>query len=256
MRVIRPAITLADRWRASVIALLLLVVGWTAVLQLVLLPHGSGPAAWLMAISAVLGNVAGGALFLRAWRLGRRHPADPADDLVRLLRPAFDESYTLVVGPRLPGLRRELAAVLIGPAGVRAIISRRWRGNYRVRGRNWQYNTHSKLGWINCYSNPSLEADEMADLVAAWARTALDDPGLVVTPVIAFPQGYSRIILEEPATEVLTADNAPWWANSIGRVQRLDPQRAARVLRAVLDAGEALMPGDERATRPRGAGRG
>jgi hypothetical protein len=45
--------------------------------------------------------------------------------------------------------------------------------------------------------------------------------------------------MEEPDTEVLTADNAPWWAQRIGRVQRLDPARVGRVVQAVLDAGEA-----------------
>jgi len=36
----------------------------------------------------------------------------------------------------------------------------------------------------------------------------------------------------------VTADNAPWWANSIGRVRRMTPGDAARVVEAVLDAAE------------------
>ena len=27
------------------------------------------------------------------------------------------------------------------PLGVRALVARRWRGHYRVRGRGWEYDT-------------------------------------------------------------------------------------------------------------------
>ena len=60
---------------------------------------------------------------------------------MRLLAPAFDDSYTLVLSPRLPGVPADLAALLVGPAGVRALIARRWRGRYRVRGRGWELDT-------------------------------------------------------------------------------------------------------------------
>ncbi|HET9539638.1 MAG TPA: hypothetical protein VFQ46_03480, partial [Candidatus Limnocylindria bacterium] len=47
------------------------------------------------------------------------------------------------------------------------------------------------------------------------------------------------IILEEPEGEVVTTDNAPWWAQSIGRVQKMDQQRVARFVQTVVDAVEA-----------------
>jgi len=59
-----------------------------------------------------------------------------------------------------------------------------------------------------------------------------------VRPAIVFPRAHSRIVLEEPTDEVVTTDNAPWWANTIGRVRRLDPAMSARMVQAVLDASE------------------
>jgi hypothetical protein len=133
----------------------------------------------------------------------------------------------------------DLAALLVGPAGVRALIARRWRGRYRVRGRGWEYDTRSTEGWIPCRTNPSFDADAAAEAVARWARTAADEPGLPIAGAIAFPRAFSTLVLEEPESEIVTTDNAPWWAQRIGRVQRLDPQRAARFVQSVLDAADA-----------------
>ena len=69
------------------------------------------------------------------------------------------------------------------------------------------------------------------------------------TPV--FPYAHSRVILEDPQGEVVTADNAPWWANRIGRVRRLDPERVARIVEAVLDATEASVTASVRRSTPR-----
>ena len=52
----------------------------------------------------------------------------------------------------------------------------------------------------------------------------------------------SVIVLEEPAARSSPTDNAPWWAQRIGRVQRLDPQRVGRVVQAVIDAGRGAAP--------------
>ena len=77
----------------------------------------------------------------------------------------------------------------------------------------------------------------LAEGVARWAS----DAGLRDMPIraaIAFPRRQSSIVLEEPVDEVITSDNAPWWANSIGRVRRLDAAGGARFIEHVLDAGE------------------
>jgi len=49
----------------------------------------------------------------------------------------------------------------------------------------------------------------------------------------------------------VTTDNAPWWAQSIGRVQRLDAHRAARFLEAVVSAAEAEANAAARSRSPR-----
>jgi hypothetical protein len=59
---------------------------------------------------------------------------------------------------------------------------------------------------------------------------------LSVTPVVAFPLPISRVVLEEPAGEIVTSDNAPWYAQRIGRVQRMDAARVGRFVQAVIDA--------------------
>jgi hypothetical protein len=46
------------------------------------------------------------------------------------------------------------------------------------------------------------------------------------------------VLLEEPDVEVVTSDNAPWWANRIGRVRRLDEAVGLRLAAAIIDEAE------------------
>jgi hypothetical protein len=72
--------------------------------------------------------------------------------------------------------------------------------------------------------------------VADWARTTLGDGNLPVEAAIAFPSRLSRVVLEEPDIEVITSENAPWWANRMGRVQRMDAARVVQFADAVVTA--------------------
>ena len=84
----------------------------------------------------------------------------------------------------------------------------------------------------------SFDAAAIRDGLGRWAAAA----GLGQLPIesaIVFPRAYSRLILEEPADEIVTPDNTPWWAHRIGRTQRLDAARSARVVEAVLAAADA-----------------
>jgi hypothetical protein len=235
VRLIRPATPTDRRW-ALVLALGMLVVGGVALVLMALLPGDRIGAVAALGVAAALG-LGVGLAWLRRALLGIRRPA--GEDLARLLSPAFDESYVLILSPRLPGVPDDLAALLVGPPGVRAIVARHWRGRYRVRGRGWEYDTKSRAGWIPCRTNPSFDADTVVDAVARWARTGADEPALPIAPAIAFPRPWSVVVLEEPDAEIVTADNAPWWAQRIGRAQRMDPARVTRFVQAVMDAADA-----------------
>lgn len=239
MRLIHPSLARSFRDNLLLVALAMLVVGGIAVILMALLPPTRVAPIALLSLSAALGLGVGAGM---AWQFvvrARRRREQISDDLGRLLAPAFDDSYTLVLAPRLPGVPEDLAALLVGPAGVKAFIARRWRGRYRVRGRGWEFDTRSRSGWIPTDTNPSFDADTVAAAVSRWTRETLADPTVVISPAVAFPRSYSTVVLEEPIGEIVTADNAPWWAHSIGRVQRLDPRRAARFVEAVLTASEA-----------------
>lgn len=251
MRLINPVLIRGMRTNALAVALGMLVVGATAVLLMALVPANRTAAVGLLGLSAALGLGVGAAMLWRELVAGRRRRADAADDLGRLLAPAFDDSYALVLSPRLPGVPSDLAGLLVGPAGVRALIARRWRGRYRVRGRGWEIDTRSRAGWTPTLTNPSLDADAVADAVTRWSRIALDDASIGIAPAIAFPRPYTTVVLEEPIGEIVTTDNAPWWAQSIGRVQRLDGHRAARFIEAVLSASEAEATGSAQTASPR-----
>ncbi|MGH2455336.1 MAG: hypothetical protein ACRDHD_03665 [Candidatus Limnocylindria bacterium] len=248
MRLIRPA-TASRRW-ALALSLGMLLVGLIAILLMSALPGDRVSAVALLGIAAALGLGVGLAWLIRA--VGGEGRGPVGDDLARMLAPALDDSYVLIVSPRLPGIGDDLAALLVGPGGLRAIVARRWRGRYRVRGRGWEYDTRSSSGWIPCRTNPTYDADAVADAVARWARTAADEPSLAVTPAVAFPRAFSVVVLEEPDGEVVTVDNAPWWAQSIGRVQRLDPPRIARLVQAIIDAADAGAPAVSAAVTDRG----
>lgn len=236
MRLIRPARQRDDRRWAIGLSLGMLLVGLVAIVLMSLVPDERPSAMGALAISAALGIGVGLAWLIRAASHLRRHAGD---DLVRLMSPAFDDAYVLVLWPRLPGVPDDLEALLVGPPGVRAIIARRWRGRYRVRDRAWEYDTRSRAGWIACRTNPTFAAEAAAEAVARWARGATDDPVLHVTPVVAFPLPVSRIVLEEPDGEIVTSDNAPWYAQRIGRAQRMDAARVSRLVQAVIDAADA-----------------
>lgn len=239
MRLIHPAVVRGLGSNALSVALAMMLVGAIAVVVMGLMPPTRAAPIALLGLSGALGLGIGAAMATRALVNVRRRDERIGDDLGRLLAPAFDDSYTLVLGPRLPGVPDDLAALLVGPPGVRALIARRWRGRYRVRGRGWEYDTRSRTGWIPTLTNPSFDADAVADAVARWTREAVEDPTVAIAPAVAFPQPHTTVVLEEPAGEIVTTDNAPWWAQSIGRVQRLDAPRAAKFVEAVLEASEA-----------------
>jgi hypothetical protein len=251
MRLIHPVFIRGMRTNALAVALGMMVVGGTALVLMALLPPNRTAAIALLGLSAALGFGVGGATAWRERGAARRRRDEAGNDLVRMLAPAFDDSYTLVLAPRLPGVPADLAALLVGPAGVRALIARRWRGRYRVRGRGWEIDTRSRAGWIPTLTNPSFDADAVADAVTRWTRGAIDDPSVAITPAVAFPRPYSSVVLEEPMGEIVSTDNAPWWAHSIGRVQRIDAQRAARFVEAVLSASEAEATEGARSAAPR-----
>lgn len=236
MRVIRPvALTGIERRRALLLAGSMLAAGTLACLLAIVTPGGP-MATGSLAATAAIGLGVGCAWLARVLRPSRGHDLSVA--LVDLLGPAFDDSYTLLVAPRLPVRDAvRLDGILVGPAGVRVLTARDWHGRYRVRGRTWEFDARGGR-WIACRTNPSFDASALAEGVERWASSVGLDR-LPLKPAIAFPHRRSRVVLEEPADEIVSRDNAPWWANQIGRVQRLDPALAARLVTAILDAAEA-----------------
>lgn len=235
MRVIRPsALDPAGRRRSLILSLSMLAAGVIAG-QLTLV--SAAPAATgLMASAAALGLGVGSAWLARVIRPNRTRELAAA--LIGILTPAFDDTYTLLVAPRLPIRDAErLDAILVGPGGVRVITARNWEGRYRVRGRVWEFDARGRRGWIRCRTNPSFEATKLTEGFTRWlGQEGLGE--LPIRPTIAFPLSRSRIQLEEPTDEVITSDNAPWWANTIGRVRRLDAAHATSLVEAVLDGAE------------------
>ncbi len=250
MRLIRPAYPRRVTG-PLVMALLVLIVGCAALVLMALLPAGRVAPVALLALSAALGLGIGSAMAVRAVSAGRRLTRRRNDDIARMLAPAFDDAYVLILSPRLPDVPDDLAGLLVGPAGVRVLLARRWRGRYKVRGRGWEFDTRSHAGWIPCLTNPSFDADKVTDAVARWAREAADGAALPISGAVAFPRPYSKVALEEPEVDVVTVDNAPWWAQRIGRMQRMDPQRVARFVEAVLDAAERTSDSRLGAASPR-----
>jgi hypothetical protein len=213
----------------------MLAVGLLAI-ELAAVGVSSPAGAALMGGTAAIGLGVGAAWLVRAVRPDRSRAM--AEALTALLSDVFDDTYTLVVAPLLPV--RDVArldGILVGPGGIRVVTARDWEGRYRIRGRSWEFDARGRRGWIRCRTNPTFDSIALADGVVRWAREA-GLPDVAIQPAVAFPRAHSRIVLEEPDGEVITTENAPWWANAIGRVRRVDPATSARVLEAVLDAAE------------------
>jgi hypothetical protein len=231
----RPAVR-----RAAVTGLAAVGIGLAGALALAI----AGPrlAAGLPAAGPVaVGAIAAAGLSIGAWQLVRLRRLTRARRerarLRRLLAPHFDDSYTLLGGLDVPALGSPLDALLVGPPGVRVLQVRRWDGHYRVRGRAWEYDTRGPQGWIACRTNPTAEALLARDALRRWLAAAGIDERAPIEAVPTFPERRTKLTLEEPETEVLTADNATWWAQRIGRVQRLDRQRATRLVSALIERG-------------------
>lgn len=240
MRVIRPqSLSASARRRPILLASAMLATGLLAMavtLRITTTPTGAA----VGAVAAAVALGIGAAWLVRVLQPDRARRV--AGAMANLLADTFDDSYALIVAPRLPVRDAgRLDGILVGPAGVRVLTVRDWVGHYRVRGRLWEFDTHSRKGWIPCRTNPSWDAVNLCEGVARWAHEA-GLPDLPMRPAIVFPRPHSHVELEEPEDEVVTADNAPWWANSIGRVRRLDAGQAARLVEALLDAAEPASP--------------
>lgn len=235
MHVIRPrGLSLTKRRRSILLAVAMLGTGALAAALALLGAGGAVPTGVLAAVAA-LGIGVGGAWLVRVLRPSRSRII--AGKLADVLITAFDDTYTLLLAPRLPIRDTErLDGILIGPGGVRIITARDWHGRYRVRGRTWEFDA-GRRGWIRCRTNPSLDAQRLASGFIRWAA----DRGFRDLPLhatIAFPLEHSRVVLEEPEDEVVTGDNGPWWANRIGRVRRLDEAVGRRLTAAIIDEAE------------------
>jgi len=235
MRVIRPAsLYPGERRRQLLLAVTMFAAGLLAARMALLSP--AAPLTGAMAGASAIGLGVGAAWLVRAFRPTRARRL--AERLAGILSATFDDSYTLVLAPRLP-IRdhARLDGVLVGPGGVRVLTIRDWEGRYRVRGRAWEFDARGRRGWITCRTNPSYDAIALANGVARWAVDA-GVGEIPIRPAIAFPDSSARIVLEEPEEEIVTPDNAPWWANRIGRVRRLEPAHGARLLEAIIEAAE------------------
>lgn len=232
MRIIHVTEAPETRLGPLAMAVGMLVVGAVAAVLAIVAPARRPEASALLAIVAALALGVGAGWLAQVLR--RRRVGAPRD-LVRLLAGALDDSYLLLVGPRLPGVPSEVEALLVGPPGVRALIARRWHGRYRVRSHSWEFDTRSRKGWIPCLTNPTLEGTAARNAVASWAREA-GHPNLPIEAAVVFPSRHTRLVLEEPDAEVITTANVPWWANAVGRVQRLNAERAVAFADSVIDA--------------------
>ena len=233
MRVIRLAPKPSSRRGPAALAAVMLGVGAIAAVLAIAAPSRREEASAVLAIAAALGLGVGAGMLGQAVR---ERKEGGGEDLVRLLASTLDDSYLLMVRPQLPGVPPDLEALLAGPPGIRALVARRWQGRYRVRINTWEFDTHGRRGWIPCLTNPSFEAGAARNAVVGWARESTTELNPPIEAAVAFPSRRSRLVLEEPDVEVITAENAPWWANGIGRVQRMDAARVVAFAEAVMDA--------------------
>src|SRR5919106_5531719 len=113
MRLIRPAGNRHERRWALALSLGMLLVGGVAVVLMALLPADRPDGVAILGVAAALAFGVGLAWLIRAVTGHGREPV--GEDLARVLAPALDDSYVLLLSPRLPGVPADLAALLVGP---------------------------------------------------------------------------------------------------------------------------------------------
>ena len=120
MRLIQPARLRRFSGRAAM-AMMMLIVGTAAMALLMSGRAGHVAPTAMLVVSAALGLSVGATIGIRAFLESRRRTQELGDDIARLLAPLFDNQYLLILSPRLPGVPDDLAALLVGPPGVRAV---------------------------------------------------------------------------------------------------------------------------------------
>jgi hypothetical protein len=152
--------------------------------------------------------------------------------LPKLLR-SLPDSYTLLNGVPVPGVRADIDHVLVGPTGIWAIEAKHHAGMVVCVGDAWGYTRLGRGGvpLEGHIGSPSQQARRGADALQGYVRQrgpARPSAPLDVEPLVAFTHPQVQLSLEDPRLPILRAGDVELFITS--QPERLSAAECAQIV--------------------------
>jgi hypothetical protein len=148
------------------------------------------------------------------------------DNVVQMIVQVLDGNWHLFRNMALPGRNKgDLDVILVGPPGVWVLEVKNFRGKYRNKGDDWQFQKGGK--WKPTSKSPSKQAFNNAMRLSNF----LSSNGLkvFVNPVVVWASVTSPLFLEHPSTPVWYYKRLPDEIGNIWHGEKLSDAERNRV---------------------------
>ena len=136
------------------------------------------------------------------------------------LQRHLDDEHVLLRNVPLPGSNLTVPLILIGPQGVRTILTTNKRGVFRARGEEWLVFVTSGRRFKKARPNLQSVASSYAQAVHAYLQQQ-GVPLPEVEPVIAVTNPRTHIDTAQPAVRIIHADAFEHFASNLFKFQQI-----------------------------------
>ncbi len=142
--------------------------------------------------------------------------------IIKRLKPALDDEFTLIRNLNLPGLDVSIPLILVGPPGVQVITASALKGIFQAKGEQWRVmNTTSRrfrLAKPNLVNRSLLLAQAVARNIKQAGFESVP-----VEPVVIFSDPGVHVDTKSPATRIVMSDAIDRFAASIATAPAVTP---------------------------------
>lgn len=150
----------------------------------------------------------------------------------RLERHLSDE-YTLIRNATLPGTDLVIPLILLGPQGVRAMLTTDRRGIFRAKGEAWLSFSGRTRKFRKARPNLQTLAASYAQAVHAYLQSH-GVPLPEVEPVIAVTNPRTHVDTANPSVRIIQADAFEHFANNLQKFQPIMDHEDVRELTGLI----------------------
>lgn len=191
-------------------------------------------------VKARLGNVIGGVALAiagepqstRAWARGSVGEQKLADALAGVTQ------LVVLHDRRVPGTRANIDHIVIGPAGVFVIDTKRYEGLIRIRDSGGLFRRDDRLyvGSRDCSALATNMGWQVSAVRAALAAPSIDPSGVPVTPVLCFIDGEWPLLMPPESFKGVRLEGKRSIKKLVGGGQVLSDDQIDRISRVLATA--------------------